>query len=137
MAYPVVDTNLFIRALTNDHPTQSAAAGAFFQRIERGEITVEAPVTVIADAVFVLVSPRLYDLPRAQVQALLTTLVRLPHLRVASRAMVLRALVLFGSSTLDFGDCCLVAHLQEAGGTEIFSFDRDFDRITGIVRREP
>ena len=137
MAYPVIDTNLFIRALTNDHPTRSVAAGAFLRRIERGEITVEAPVTAIADAVFVLASPRLYNLPRPQVQALLTTLVRLPHLRIASRQMVLRALVLFGHTTLDFGDCCLVAHLQEAGGTEIYSFDRDFDRIAGITRREP
>jgi len=91
MAYPVIDTNLFIRALTNDHPTRSVAAGAFLRRIERGEITVEAPVTAIADAVFVLASPRLYKLPRPQVQALLTTLVRLPHLRIASRRMVLRA----------------------------------------------
>lgn len=137
MAYPVIDTNLFIRALTNDHPTQSAAAGALFQRIERGELTVEAPVTTIADAVFVLASPRLYNLPRPQVQALLTTLVRLSHLRIAQRPMVLRALALYGSSTLDFGDCCLVAQLQESGGTEIYSFDRDFDRIAGITRREP
>ena len=92
---------------------------------------------MIADAVFVLASPRLYRLPRPQVQALLTPLVRMPHFRVQNRRMLLAALALFGSTRLDFGDCCIIAHMQQAGGTAVYSFDRDFDTISGITRLEP
>jgi hypothetical protein len=72
MAYPFLDTDIIIRFLTGDDPQKQAAAAALFQRIEQGSFTVAAPVTVIADAVFVLHSPRLYNKPRPEVQALLT-----------------------------------------------------------------
>src|ERR671925_459934 len=98
MAYPFLDTDIIIRFLTGDDPQKQAAAAALFQRIEQGSLTVAAPVTVIADAVFVLHSPRLYNKPRPEVQSLLTPLVRLPHLRVQQRQVVLRALALYGRS---------------------------------------
>lgn len=138
MPYPAIDTNLLIRFLTEDVPEQAAAAGALFREIERGEVTVEVPDTVIADAVFVLASPRLYRLPRPEVQALLTPLVQLPHFRVHNRQLLIEALAIFGAtSRLDFGDCCIIAHLREAGGTQVYSFDRDFDTVPGITRVEP
>jgi predicted nucleic acid-binding protein len=59
MAYPFIDTDVIIRFLTGDDPRKQAAAAALFQRIEQGALTVAAPVMVIADAVFVLHSPRL------------------------------------------------------------------------------
>ena len=137
MAYPFLDTDIIIRFLTGDAPQKQAAAAALFQRIEQGSLTVAAPVTVIADAVFVLHSPRLYNKPRPEVQALLTPLVRLPHFRVQQRRMVLRALELYGGSASGFGDAVLLAAMQQAHSTTLYSYDEGFDKVAGVTRLEP
>jgi predicted nucleic acid-binding protein len=80
MALPFVDTDVIIRLLTGDDPTKQAQAAALFEQVEQGHLQLTAPDTVIADAVYVLSSPRLYHLPRAGVAALLTALVRFPRL---------------------------------------------------------
>jgi len=137
MSDPFVDTDVLIRLLTGDDPVKQAAATALFERVEAGELTLLAPDTVIADAVFVLSSRRLYNLPRQEVQQLLTTLLRLPRFRVRNRRALLRALEIYGGSNLDFGDALIVAAMHEAGSEAVFSFDRDFDRLPGISRIEP
>jgi len=137
MSDPFVDTDVLIRLLTGDDPVKQAAATGLFERVEAGELTLLAPDTVIADAVFVLSSRRLYNLLRPDIQQLLTTLVRLPRFRVRNRRALLRALEIYGGTNLDFGDAVIVAAMHEAGSEELFSFDRDFDRLPGISRIEP
>lgn len=138
MTLPYIDTDVIIRLLTGDDPAKQTAAGALFERVEKGSLTIAAPDTVIADAVYVLVSPRLYNLSRAHVAALLTALVRLTHFRVQSRRDVLEALRLYGTTAgLDFGDALLVATMQQDGSETLYSYDRHFDRIATIQRREP
>jgi predicted nucleic-acid-binding protein len=100
-------------------------------------LTVAAPDTVIADAVYVLSSPRLYKLPRPQVQALLSPLVRLRYFRVQNRGQILRALDLYASTNLDFGDALIVASMEASGSKTLYSYDTDFDRIPQITRRAP
>ncbi len=77
MMLPYLDTDVIIRLLTGDDPAKQAAASALFEHVEKGSLTIAAPDTVIADAVYVLTSPRLYNLSRAHVAALLTALIRL------------------------------------------------------------
>src|SRR6266571_2097971 len=101
MPDPFLDTNILIRLLTGDDLGKQAASAQLFKDVEDGKLTVAAPHTVIADAVFVLVSPRTYNRPRVQIAAALTRLVRLPNFKVQNRCIVLRALDLFGSSRLD------------------------------------
>lgn len=137
VAVPFVDTDVIIRLLTGDDPDKQARAAALFQQVEDGTLTVAAPSTVIADAVYVLASPRLYHLPRNQVAALLTTLVRLRNFRVQNRRAVLGALGAYASANLDFGDALIIASMQQSGAEVLYSFDADFDRVSGIIRREP
>ncbi len=138
MTLPYVDTDVIIRLLTGDDPAKQVAASALFEHVEKGSLTIAAPDTVIADAVYVLTSPRLYNLSRAHVAALLTALVRLTHFRVQNRRDVLEALRVYGTTTgLDFGDALLVATMQQDGSETLYSYDRHFDRIVTIQRREP
>lgn len=74
MTYPLLDTDVIVRFVTGDDPLKQAAAATLFQEIADGALTLVAPVTVIADAVFVLSSRRLYHLPRAEGATLLTAL---------------------------------------------------------------
>lgn len=102
-----------------------------------GALTVAAPDTVIADAVYVLSSPRLYHLQREQLRAVLAPLVRLEHFHVANRRAVLRALDLYAVSRLDFSDAFIVAVMEQDGADRLYSYDRHFDRVNNIIRQEP
>ena len=81
-----IHTDVILRLITGDDPVKQAAAEALFQQVEVGTLTVRAPDTVIADAVFVLTSPRLYALPRALVRDKLAHLLRLANLMVHNGA---------------------------------------------------
>ena len=132
-----VDTDVIVRLLTGDDLRKQARAVALFQQVEAGEITLDAPDTVIADAVFVLRSARLYGLPRRQVSDLLTAVVRIPGFRVRNRPTVLRALEMYGAINVDFGDAMIVASMEHDGATTVYSYDHDFDRFAGLMRAEP
>lgn len=62
-----VDTDVIIRLLTQDDLKKQGEAATLFEAIKAGRLKVRAPDTVIADAVYVLSSPRLYKLPRSEV----------------------------------------------------------------------
>ena len=134
---PLIDTDVIIRLLTGDDLEKQARARTLFQRIEAGEVIVFAPITTIADCVYVLSSPSLYKLPRAEVVGLLLPILRLRGFRVQDRRAVLKALDLYAATALDFGDAYLAASMQRMGSRTVYSFDRDFDRIKGIQRVEP
>ncbi len=139
MAHPFIDTDIIIRFLTGDDPAKQARAAALFEQVEQENLTIAAPDTAIADAVFVLSSPRLYKIPKPEVAALLIPLVSLPHFHVDNRRTVLAALTLYGygRTKIDFGDAFIAASMQQSGSQTLYSFDADFDKIPGIIRQEP
>jgi predicted nucleic acid-binding protein len=106
--------------------------------VEQGKLIVTAPDTVIADAVYVLHSKRLYNKSKAEVSQLLIPLVRLPSFRVKNRRAVLAALRLYAEfPALDFTDALIVALMQQSGQGLVYSYDTDYDVFPGITRREP
>lgn len=139
MPYPFIDTDVIIRLLTGDDPVKQEKADKLFQQVEQGTLTVAAPDTVIADAVFVLSSPRLYKLSRQEVASLLIPIVRLPGFHVKNSRTVITALTLYGygPTKIDFGDAMIAASMQQSESHTVYSFDTDFDRIPGITRKEP
>jgi predicted nucleic acid-binding protein len=135
---PFIDTDIIIRLLTGDDPRKQVRARMLFEQVEAGTLAVAAPDTVIADAVFVLSSNRLYRKSHREVAALLTPLVRLTGLRIANRHTVLAALQLYGDMPrLDFGDAMIAAARTQAASDVVYSYDKDFDDLPGVVRQEP
>lgn len=137
MSLPYIDTDVLIRYVTGDDPQKQSRSAALLSQVEAGTLTLAAPVTVFADAVFVLSSKNLYHLPHSQVAAMLMPVVRLSHLKVKNRRALIEALDLYGSSALDFGDCMIIASMKQARSNVVYSYDRGFDRVIGITRREP
>lgn len=137
MSVAYVDTDVIVRFVTGDDPVKMQAAAALFTAVEEGKQTLSCPVTVIADAVYVLTSRQLYALERGVVAAALGALVRLPYFRVAQRQVIQRALEVFAQTRLDFGDAMLIATMEHAGASSVYSYDRDFDRFPTIQHREP
>ena len=137
MSDPYVDTDVIIRLLTNDDPTKQAEALVLFQAVEEGNLSLAAPDTVIADAVYVLSSPRLYHLQRSEVQALLSPLMHLPGFKVENKRAVTKALEVYAFSDLDFGDALIVTSMQQDGAHSLYSYDTHFDDIPGLERLAP
>ena len=137
MTQSFIDADVIVRFLTGDDPTKQAASRRLFDRAVRGELALSTPTTTIADCIHVLTSPKLYALPRAAAAARLATLVQVTDLRLADRRDVLRALDLFGTTNVDFGDAMIAASMESTGSRVVFSYDRHFDRFPEIDRQEP
>lgn len=134
---PYVDTDIIIRLITHDDPKKQEAAATLFEKVENRELILTAPDTAIADVVFVLSSPKLYRLPRTEIRDILVSLLRYANFKVDNKQAVTSALELYASTNLDFGDCLLVALTSQTEAKEIYSYDHDFDKIKGIIRKEP
>jgi predicted nucleic acid-binding protein len=135
---PHVDTDVLVRFITGDDPAKQLAAARLFRRVAAGLLRVSAPATVVADAVYVLASPRTYGFDRPRVRAALAPLLELAGFDVAERQILRRALdVYVAHAHLDFGDAAIVASMQLSGATDLYAYDRDFDRVPGVTRIEP
>ena len=138
-----LDANYFLRYLVA--PTSPATramhdeATALFAAVERGEEDATTSEAVLAEVAFVLTSPRQYHLPAADVAAYLAPIIRLPHLKLprGQKRRYLRALEVWAAyPRLGFVDALTVA-LVEHTPVALATFDSDFDRLPGIIRRRP
>jgi len=132
-----VDTNIFIRLLEKGDAGKMQRCLALFQRAERGEVHLVTSESVVAEVVYVLSSPALYRLSRAEVVQLVRPLLEVKGLKIDHKRSILNALGLYAGSNLDFEDCLSVEHVRRAGLAGIYSYDRGFDRIAPVRRLEP
>ena len=134
-----LDTNVVLRYLTRDDEIKAEACFELLRRVQQGEEELTTCEAIVAEVVYVLSSPRLpYRLDHAQIRARLLPILTLRGVRLPHKRVCLRALDLYASSAfLDFEDALAVAHMERRGTAEIVSYDRDFDRVSGIRRTEP
>ena len=130
-----IDTNIFLRFLTADIPEQAQRCAALIQRIRDGVETVEVSSLAAAEIVWTL--ERFYKLSKEQVASKVSSLLKLKGLRIANKAIFLEALSLFTEKNISFTDAYIAAQMKRANQNEIYSYDRDFDRIEQIKRLEP
>ena len=132
-----LDTNILIRYLTKDDADQAERAYHLLRQVEAGTVAVTTTEGVLVEAVQILSSKRLYNLPRSTVRTQLVDILALRGLEIPHKRTMIRALDLFAATTLDFVDVLIVAHMERRGLSIVISFDRGFDRVVGITRQEP
>jgi predicted nucleic acid-binding protein len=133
---PLVDTNPILRHLLDDHPQHSDLAHALFGRIEAGEERVLTTDTVIFEAVFTL--ERFYRVPRNEIKESLLNLLQLPGLVLPGKRAYRSVFDLWVQHPrLSFADCYHASLVERLNLPAIITFDRDFEGIPGIQRREP
>ena len=91
-----LDTNIFLRYLTHDDDQKYQACLGLFQQAEQNQVNLVTSEAVIAEVVYVLSSPKHYQLPRPRIQVALARLLILSGLKVPYRQVCLRALDLYG-----------------------------------------
>lgn len=131
----LLDTNVLLRHLLQDHPEHSPASTALLERIESGVLAGWITPMAVAEMVWVL-SGSTYGLTRHDIRDGLSALLEIPGLRVVDHRALLRALELYASLNIAFNDAYHGAIAGATGGV-VYSFDRDFDRIPGVTRLTP
>ena len=126
----ILDTNVIVRHLVDDHPGQSARATRLFE----GEHELALSHVILAETIFVLQS--VYSVPRADIAFRCWALLAFPSIIAVDPDLLLRALAIYARSRIDFADAYAAAE-AEATDQPVVSFDRDFDRIRGVRRIEP
>jgi len=122
-----LDTNVVVRALTQDEPTQAKKAAAI---LERGDLYLTK--TVLVEVEWVL--RKAYDFAAAPIHEALVRLVALEGLTVEDRPAVLRALEWHGRG-LDFADALHVA--SSAPASSFVTFDGALAKRSAAVGVSP
>lgn len=133
-----VDANIFLRYLVDSDPKKAQACRELFKRVQAGDEAVTTSEVIIAEVAYVLRSLAHYGLTPQEIAERLRPLLALRGLKLDHKNACLRALDVWEAHPkLDFEDAIIVAHLERLGETEVYSYDRDFDGVEGVVRVEP
>ena len=125
----LVDTNLIIRYLVQDHEKHAVAAGRFFDACDRGEVVLVVLPVVLAECVFVLES--FYEKPRGVTAEVLFRLITSPGVEIDDQAVHSDALQRYAQTKVHFVDCVIAA----TGATHrlpVVTFDRDFRKFADV-----
>jgi predicted nucleic acid-binding protein len=125
----IVDTNLIVRYLVQDHEKHAKAAGRLFDACDRGDIKVVVLPVVLAECVFVLES--FYGHRRADIASALARLISSPGVEIRELAIHLGALKRYQGTSIHFVDC-LIAATAAAENAPVASFDRDFRKFNDV-----
>jgi len=125
----LVDTNLIVRHLVQDHARHAKVAGRLFDACDRGEVVTVVLPAVLAECVFVLDS--FYQHPRGDIASALGTLISSPGVEINEEAIHLDALDRYRKSKVHFVDC-LIAATASAENTPVATFDQDFRKFADV-----
>lgn len=136
MADLFVDTNVFLRFLTNDDSGKARRAELIFQDAVHGKKTLTTSLLVIAEIVWTLES--FYNVEKPDIASKVEKILNTPNLRCPETSLILTALDLYVHCNIDFIDAYHAAYLKEAGRTQILTYDRKhFARIPWLEVLEP
>ncbi len=121
-----VDTNVLLRYLVRDDPTQAARAA---RELERGERFLVGSI-VLCELVWVLETG--YGFSRRDVAATLERILATAQFEIEAKDLALGALDDFRRSTADFSDCLLGRRNRAAGAAETVTFDRGLKGLEGF-----
>jgi predicted nucleic acid-binding protein len=125
----LVDTNLIVRYLVQDHEKHARAAGRLFDACDRGDLVIVVLPVVLAECVFVLES--FYRHPRADIASALGRLISSPGVEIGDVTVHLDALKRYKGTKAHFVDC-VIAATAAAKDVPVATFDQDFRKFVDV-----
>lgn len=123
----LLDSNVFIRLLTQDVKDQYETAKEIFKSIEEKKIIANVSILVVNEVIWIL--ENYYKMKRVDYIPQLRNLLSLNNVRIieAKKEVILSCLGKMEDTNFDFTDVYLF-HATEKG--DLFSFDRDFEKLS-------
>lgn len=125
----VIDTNLILRYLLDDPEAPK------IEKLLKSNNKYLLSDVILAEIVWVLDS--YYEWDRSKVVESLVLLIRLPSITCSKFLLTETLTILKDRPKFDFADAYSVALMKSLKIKDIYSFDRDFDRIPEVNRLEP
>lgn len=125
----LVDTNVVVRYLVQDHERHSRAAGKLFDACDRGDLVLVVLPVVLAECVLVLES--FYGHPRADIASALGRLISSPGIEITEVRLHLDALNRYKQTKAHFVDCLLAA-TAVGGDLPVSTFDQDLRKFVDV-----
>ena len=129
----LTDTNILLRFLSGEPPAQAAAARKLFARAAGGDVVLEVPSLIVAEAYYTLVS--FYQVEKKQAAEKLAMLLKQHGVKLREESVVLATLERLQTTNVGFSDAYLAAATEQEKLT-VASFDADFDKLR-VARYEP
>jgi len=124
MIVPVcfVDTNLFVRYLTNDDKHKAEAVQKLLLKAKSGKIRLVTSDIVIAELVWVLIS--FYEQGNEVVADLLRGILNTEGLKVDNSDIIEGALEIFEETNIDFIDAYIISYMRLKKMDILYSYNK-------------
>ena len=123
-----IDTNIFIRYLLNDVPSQIDKVELLFDLAEKGEVTLITGPPVFFEIAWTLKS--FYNVNKEGIYESISGILGLPGLEVIDLDILEEALELYKHTSADFNDAYIAALSNKAGAESIATFNaRHFRKL--------
>lgn len=130
-----IDTNIFIRFLTNDIPKKADACERIFKDAIEKKETLFTTELVIAEMIWVLES--YYELSKEDIQGKVEKILNTPNLLCPKKDLILNALTVYSEKNIDYIDAYNAFILKDEAIGRLYSYDTHYDRIDWLERMEP
>ena len=124
----LIDTNVILRYLLDDHDVHSPKAKIFMAEVFAGTKKAKILDVVIQECIYAL--EKHYKIPRNEISTKLSGILNFSGIINADRSEILEALLKYGSTSIDIVDCILAAH----SSTEmvVISFNDDMKKLKAV-----
>ena len=127
----LIDTNVILRYLLDDHEDFSPKAKAFMQDVAKGSIKAELPTVVVVECVYVM--EKFYKIPKNEIVDTLSRILNIKGITNSAKSEILDALIKYEKSNADIVDCILAA--KSSPQRVVVSFDKDFKRLKATFEK--
>lgn len=133
----LIDTNAFLRFLTKDDPVKAANCQKLLQSAAEGELKLYTTDLVVAELIWVLQSPKTYNLNPSEIFDIIMPLLTIKNLYFPCKNVLPDIMELFKTENIDFIDAYNIEIMRSRKIGNIYSYDKHFDQLPGVVRQEP
>ncbi len=121
----LLDTNILVRFLTQDHAEHYLIAKQIFHTIEAGKMDAMLLDFILAEVVYVL--RRIYKVEKKKISQVLKKILMYEHIYTSNHLITFEALDIYAQKNIDFADAMLCAK-KNLEGYEVISFDKDIEK---------
>jgi uncharacterized protein len=128
-----VDTNLFVRYLTDDDTEKADRVEALLGEAFEGRVRLVTADLVLLELVWVLESS--YDLKSVEIAPMIRSILATPGMEVINGALLAEALDHYEGNNIDIVDGYIAALMEKLNITHVYSFDRKYlSRLNSLKR---
>lgn len=135
MTVHFVDSNIFLRFLTRDDPKKASRCRLLFERAINGHIQLETNYLVLAEIIWTLESYYLFN--KNKIIPMIESLLNTPNLEIQGADLIAQTMAIWSLENIDFIDSFNAAYMKNREIENIFSYDKDYDKIDILKRLEP